>query len=220
MTTCTCTPDRRCLFCDGGSGVDPNNPFDDAGALVIERIMTQGVAAYGAEWAALQTHLVETHSNERTRNLNALRHREALAIIRTIATECPHVFAMKKNWKPAHEYKDKPKRKPTAPLGGEWTGVPDPPRVVDSEPCDILIDRNPYPGDVAKFRQHLARRILSGELTHAELVRMGTVNGYDGVRLGCEDDDGRGEVWARAIDSSLRHNERQFLLMVKRSFSK
>ena len=218
--TCTCTPDRRCLFCDGGSGVDPNNPFDDAGALVIERIVTQGVAAYGAEWMALQTHLVEAHSNGRTRNTNALRHVEALAIIRTIATECPHVFAMKKNWKPAYEHKDKPKRNSTEPLGGEWTGVPDPPRVVDSEPYDILVDRNPYPGDVAKFRQHLARRILSGELTHAELVCMGTVNGYDGVRLGCEDDDGRGNVWARAIDSSLRFNERQFLLMVKRSFSK
>ena len=56
--------------------------------------------------------------------------------------------------------------------------------VVDNVPYDILIDRNPYPGDVAKFRKHLAQQILSGKLTHTEIVAMGTINGFDGV-TGC-----------------------------------
>ena len=192
--TCTCTADHRCLFCAGVTTSD--NPFIDAGALLIESLESRGQRAYGPQWPALRTHMTATHSDGRTRNVNALRHEEALGILDVIRAECPHAFAMKKNWKPANPDYKRPPSKATPPLVEFSGGIPLPPRVVNREPYDIRIDSNPYPGDVAKFRQHLAQQILSGKLTHTELVAMGTINGFDGVRLGCEDDDGRGGVWA------------------------
>ena len=219
--TCTCTADHKCLFCAGVTTND--NPFTDAGALLIESLESRGQRAYGPQWPALRTHMTATHSDGRTSNVNALRHNEAMGILDVIRTECPHAFAMKKNWKPANPDYKRPPSKAT-------------PELVDIQRRDSVaasrcqsetsltirhsaLIRNPYPGDVAKFRQHLAQQILSGKLKHAEIVAMGNVNGYDGVRLGCENDDGRGNVWVRCIDTSLRFNERQFVLLVRRHFA-
>ena len=133
--------------------------------------------------------MTATHSDGRTSNTGALRHEEAIAMIDVIRTECPHAFAMKKNWKPANPDYKRPPSKATPELVEFSGGIPLPPTVVNLkyDKFDIRIDRRSEYGNpfhigkdgnrtevIAKFRQHLARRIIAGKVTHAQLVTMET----------------------------------------------
>ena len=151
--TCTCTADHKCLFCAGVTTND--NPFTDAGALLIESLESRGKRAYGPQWPALRTHMTATHSDGRTSNTGALRHDEAIAMIDVIRTECPHAFAMKKNWKPANPDYKRPPSKATPPLVEFSGGIPLPPTVVNLkyDKFDIRIDRRSEYGNPFRIRE-------------------------------------------------------------------